>query len=403
METPGRKHPFFGVLSPQNIHIEITGKCNLQCKYCYNATYNSPVFIKNELSSDQICRIIEQAKKIGIHNFSISGGEPFLKPGLEKIIEACSGCALTIFTSAMYISEKWLNYFNDHPQVKTLKISLDGLESNDRIRIGSKHLVVLENVRKLTHNDGINLEINTVMTSQNIADFLPLYHALKSIPINRWNFDIPTFTSRMREKENLNLFNINFKELIEQLSELIFLHLKEDCEFRLSIRYLYDSSIWGSDALIQAIKEYGDDLLFPPSVHPCIFERVLVIRPDGAITRCSSHNEILNKITEDSDIVNVFTESENNDFMNIKVQDLTNCQNCRYLGICGGGCRANAKYFCGTNFDSDPIACSILPLAEKSLWKRLPADKSVYYYELINSNGNYPVSSDNLLDCLKTP
>ena len=53
------------------MNLMITGKCNLNCLHCFNAKDNAP--LNTELSYEQILNILDQARDIGIHDFTMTG------------------------------------------------------------------------------------------------------------------------------------------------------------------------------------------------------------------------------------------------------------------------------------------------------------------------------------------
>jgi molybdenum cofactor biosynthesis enzyme MoaA len=69
------------------LRIEITGKCNLLCKYCYNEKFNSSKVSSNELSFKEIKKLIEEGMALGINNVLLIGGEPLLHPEIIKILD----------------------------------------------------------------------------------------------------------------------------------------------------------------------------------------------------------------------------------------------------------------------------------------------------------------------------
>ncbi len=61
------KTPFVILISPSM-------RCNLRCTGCYAANYSK----EDDIPYEEVDRIIEEAREIGIYYFIILGGEPFL-------------------------------------------------------------------------------------------------------------------------------------------------------------------------------------------------------------------------------------------------------------------------------------------------------------------------------------
>ncbi len=73
----GRKYyPAFGSL-------EVTANCNASCKYCYIDKNQ----IQDDLPTDKIFHIIDRFDDAGLLDFTISGGEPFLRGDMLEIID----------------------------------------------------------------------------------------------------------------------------------------------------------------------------------------------------------------------------------------------------------------------------------------------------------------------------
>ena len=75
--------------SPLLLVIEITDRCNLNCKYCYDRFgYNKRE--NCDISLEDFSLIVEEAKDIGIFDINLSGGEPFIHKDILKFIEMVS-------------------------------------------------------------------------------------------------------------------------------------------------------------------------------------------------------------------------------------------------------------------------------------------------------------------------
>ena len=68
------------------MNLMITGKCNLNCLHCFNAKDNAP--LNSELSYEDVINILDQASGIGIHAFTLTGGEPLVHRRFLDIVKA---------------------------------------------------------------------------------------------------------------------------------------------------------------------------------------------------------------------------------------------------------------------------------------------------------------------------
>ena len=104
--------------------IEVTRNCNLYCKHCFVRSS------KVDPEADEIIDIIKQAKQFNCRKLIITGGEPLIRPDLEKIISAATDQGILVDLNS--------NLFSlTHERVDRLKaaglqeasVSLYGVES----------------------------------------------------------------------------------------------------------------------------------------------------------------------------------------------------------------------------------------------------------------------------------
>ena len=64
---------------------ELTYRCPLQCPYCSNPVEMAKY--KNELTTEDWIRVMQQARKMGATQLGFSGGEPLVRKDLEDLIK----------------------------------------------------------------------------------------------------------------------------------------------------------------------------------------------------------------------------------------------------------------------------------------------------------------------------
>ncbi len=68
------------------LRISVTDRCNLRCVYCMPEA-GLPWIAKAEiLSYEEIARIVRAAAKIGVRSIRLTGGEPLIRRGLERLV-----------------------------------------------------------------------------------------------------------------------------------------------------------------------------------------------------------------------------------------------------------------------------------------------------------------------------
>jgi Fe-coproporphyrin III synthase len=113
--------------------IEITGRCNLRCRHCYNEA--GPA-IHEELSKKELFTLFDECVSMGITRINISGGEPLLHPHWRDIIEYSDNAGLTalISTNGVLIDADAADFLSAHNAM--MQVSLEGASPgvHDRMR-----------------------------------------------------------------------------------------------------------------------------------------------------------------------------------------------------------------------------------------------------------------------------
>jgi MoaA/NifB/PqqE/SkfB family radical SAM enzyme len=64
------------IMPPSNIDIFVTNKCNLKCKFCHLGIKKDKLSFDNELSDEEILRMVKEGLELGIKKWYLEGGEP---------------------------------------------------------------------------------------------------------------------------------------------------------------------------------------------------------------------------------------------------------------------------------------------------------------------------------------
>lgn len=66
-----------------SLRITITNRCNVNCIYCHHDGMRSS---KNEMTPEEIYKISQIAKRIGVRKMRLSGGEPLVRKDIVEIV-----------------------------------------------------------------------------------------------------------------------------------------------------------------------------------------------------------------------------------------------------------------------------------------------------------------------------
>src|SRR2546426_8814148 len=86
---------------------ELTYRCPLQCPYCSNPLEFAGGRFRNELGTEDWCRVFREAKALGVLQLGLSGGEPLLRADLEQLVAAAHevGLYMSLITSAYRLTK----------------------------------------------------------------------------------------------------------------------------------------------------------------------------------------------------------------------------------------------------------------------------------------------------------
>jgi MoaA/NifB/PqqE/SkfB family radical SAM enzyme len=121
----GVRPPFLIVISP-------TMRCNLRCFGCYAGNYPRE---DDPLSFDVLDRIVTEGKEMGVYLYTISGGEPFMRPDLLDLYDKHRDCVFQIYTNGTCISDKAIERMQACGNVAPA-ISVEGWEAETDFRRG---------------------------------------------------------------------------------------------------------------------------------------------------------------------------------------------------------------------------------------------------------------------------
>lgn len=167
--------PYTQLCAPINVLIDVISQCQLQCRYC-----SSMPFSGRYIPEKRCIEIIQELHELGVWYITLSGGEPFLHPGFNRIIEEClvdKKIPLTIDTNGIELSKDERAYqlaeLSSHGAGLDLKISLDSGKQQDNDIARGKFYKVIKGINNVTKY-GLNVTICAVIHSGNLNSALSL-------------------------------------------------------------------------------------------------------------------------------------------------------------------------------------------------------------------------------------
>src|ERR671928_1023091 len=157
-------------LRPYTLVAELSYRCPLRCPYCSNPVDIGADRYRDELETEHWTRVFAQARRLGVLQLALTGGEPMLRRDLDELVAAGRAARLysTLVTGATLFTRERAEQLReaglDHVQVS---IQSPDARENDRIagnRSFEKKIAAARAAREL----GFPLTINCVLHRQNL-------------------------------------------------------------------------------------------------------------------------------------------------------------------------------------------------------------------------------------------
>lgn len=152
--------------------IEVTSKCNLRCIHCY-ADANDPR--DQEISKEDIKRVIDDAASLGWKRLQFTGGECTLRKDLPLLISHAKSRGfefIEVFTNGTMLTESLIKFFAEEGVSVGMSLYSYQAETHDAITQVPGSFDKVLNSLKLLLAYGVPTRCATVAMKQNEADLI---------------------------------------------------------------------------------------------------------------------------------------------------------------------------------------------------------------------------------------
>jgi radical SAM protein with 4Fe4S-binding SPASM domain len=342
--------------------IYYTLACNLRCKHCLVSAGSS---LKKELTTKEIKKLVDEAIKLGVKRFYITGGEPFIKDdifGLIRYITKEKKRELIVLTNATLFDDKRiaeLNRVNNSRLV--IQVSLEGptAKIHDRLRGKGSFDKAIDGIKKLV-DIGITPIVSTAINKFNERHIVATSRLLTKLGVKEHN--ILWMHNKGRGATNVNELFVPSDTIARTMKHLK-KHYKE--------QEIILDNVESLKVRVRTKRGRKNDLC-----NNC-YEKICV-NSDGHVYPCASLNGDRN-----FDAGSIRQKSLKDIWLNSKimkkgrentVQEKIGCQECELKFFCGGGCTSHSFYASevdtgkGSIRAKDPYCSTYKTLFEDILW-----------------------------------
>lgn len=377
---------------------DITSRCNLKCKHCYNnERYGDTSKSIPELTSDEISSVISKLKEMKFTQIHMLGGEPLLSDGIEQIARVGSsyGMLISLVTNGVFLTPERFRELVSYG-VRNFSISLDGscTTTHDFVRGKGVFDKVVKNIQACIY------EKKLLNNSENIGprvglgiSYTLMKHDLETVPnimelsqiLEVDSVNISYLSNEGAARDAYFQLNVSEKEKFEYLNRVLtsYKH-NEAVQLNIDARSCLGDYIYRKHAIAIETTELGCAggvsqfyVLADGVILPC--------SPMGTSISKSFRDEFFNRLTPPNMLQNSLSEVNESDFFERFAKEIRLFQETR-LPITCESCRHDCVP-CPILYDKELATIDECDYAQKmiiSLDKEL-LDRVFIKNELINS------------------
>ncbi|MFC5529820.1 pyrroloquinoline quinone biosynthesis protein PqqE [Cohnella yongneupensis] len=323
---------------PYALTAEVTHRCPLHCPYCSN-----PIELQkreNELSTDAWLSVLEQAGDLGVAQVHFTGGEPLLRPDLERLVLRAReiGLYVNLITSGVGLTEERIRQLAE-AGVDSIQLSVQAssAELADSIAGFRSHELKRQAAHRIRES-GLPLHMNVVLHRANLHQIEEIIELCAE-----WG-------AQRLELANAQYYGWALRNVDQLLPRREQLQEAEAAYLRARERFGYHLE------LLWILPDYYED--FPK---PCMGgwgKLSLTVAPDGRVLPCTASSEIRSLSFEnvkERDLAWIWNDSPS--FNAFRGYDWMPepCKSCDRRELDYGGCRCQAFLLTGDARAADPV------------------------------------------------
>jgi len=362
-EVPAQYLAFSGMRRPV-VFWNITNRCNLSCTHCYSRSDPSAP-VSGELSTTEALAFIDDLARAKIPLVIFTGGEPLVREDIWDLARHCRerGIHTALSTNGTLIDDRMAAKIRESG-IAYAGISLDGASAatHDRFRNSTGAFDRAAAAFTHCHKAGVRCGVRVTLTKENCHELEGLVNLSRKLGASR--FCLYWLVPCGRGSDAYHRIQLGGEEITRALTLLYRKALEIPAD---EMEFLTVDAPQDCIHLLQSMEhdhspDLGDarDLLASLNGGCSAGDRVANVDPWGNVYPCqfARSPEFLIGNIRDRPFSLFWNDAQNPVLSRFRKKPyaLTGCcGSCRYLELCGGGCRVRAHAVNGDFSSEDPF------------------------------------------------
>ena len=336
-------------------------RCNLTCKHCYSIS--ADIDFKGELSTDEVCTVMDDLKAFGVPVLILSGGEPLLRPDIFDISRRAKdmGFYVGLSSNGTLIDA---DNINDIAAVgyDYVGISIDGIkQTHDLFRRKQGAFDASMDGIRLCREHGIKVGLRFTLTEDNAVELPDILQLMQAEDINKFYLSHLNYAGRGNRNRDSDVQLGITRQAMELLFETALEHAQDgsdleivtgnnDADGAFLLQWVMQRFPDRADHIAAKLRQWGGN---SSGVNIANIDNLGDVHPDTFWWHYGLGN------VRDRPFSEIWVDTSDPIMKGLKASPRRikgRCGECRYFDICGGNTRVRALQLTGDPWAEDP-AC----------------------------------------------
>ena len=336
-------------------------RCNLTCKHCYSIS--ADIDFKGELSTDEVCTVMDDLKAFGVPVLILSGGEPLLRPDIFELSRRAKdmGFYVGLSSNGTLIDA---DNINDIAAVgyDYVGISIDGIkQTHDLFRRKQGAFDASMDGIRLCREHGIKVGLRFTLTEDNAVELPDMLQLMQAEDINKFYLSHLNYAGRGNRNRDSDVQLGITRQAMELLFETALEHAQDgsdleivtgnnDADGAFLLQWVMQRFPDRADHIAAKLRQWGGN---SSGVNIANIDNLGDVHPDTFWWHYGLGN------VRDRPFSEIWVDTSDPIMKGLKASPRRikgRCGECRYFDICGGNTRVRALQLTGDPWAEDP-AC----------------------------------------------